>query len=148
MENGSTSKDSIALDWDELYDYMRLFDMSENRTRFSSQPYVVPERLMITFSAKSGRRFQEIFMKKGTSNDSHRKHIEKLNYLQYMNSPQYNQKLFAAIPVMENNMMLYLLYPSSDSINESIKSIGKRLTAEIDEKAKVMIYESKKNLIC
>lgn len=139
MENGSSRKDSIIHDWEQLHDYMKLYDMSENRIRYSSQPYVVPERLMTTFSTKSGRRFQDILKNNEAAKDGHRSRIEKMNYLHYMKSPQYDQKQFASIPVLENNMVLYLLYPPASFVKDRIKSIGKLLTAEIENKTKVMI---------
>jgi hypothetical protein len=94
---------------------------------------------MTTFSTKSGRRFQDILKNNEAAKDGHRSRIEKMNYLHYMKSPQYDQKQFASIPVLENNMVLYLLYPPASFVKDRIKSIGKLLTAEIENKTKVMI---------
>lgn len=139
MENGSPEKDTLIRDWEELYDYMRLYDMSENRILFGLQPYVVPERLMTTFSSKSGRCFQDLLKYSNRAKDGRHNRIEKLNCLKYIKSPQYDQKSFARIPTLDNNMILYLLYPDASHSKENTKDIRLALAAEIEEKTKVMI---------
>lgn len=106
-------------DIEELYEYMVLFDMTDDR-RTGREPHAVPERLMESFKSSKGFTYQEIASFGLSRNrDEPSNILEFTQYMDYVADRRYDNGEFARIGKMSNNMKLYLYYPSHHQYSNS-----------------------------
>jgi hypothetical protein len=111
-------------DREELYEYMILFDMTDDR-RTGREPHAVPERLMESFKSSKGFGYQEITSFGVSRNKDEPSNIlELIQYMDYVADHRYGNGEFARIGKMPNNMKLYLYYPSHHQFSNSRREMS------------------------
>ncbi|KAI9472087.1 MAG: hypothetical protein EXX96DRAFT_345959 [Benjaminiella poitrasii] len=118
---------------DELFDYMRLFDMSEERDHQKLQPHVVSERVMNSFVSTSGHRADGIVrylhdrdirqqqqqQDSSTTDggvDTVQLTIETLQYISYSKDRRLKTGAWPKLKSVVNHLKLYLYHPCLDDI--------------------------------
>ncbi|KAI8373410.1 hypothetical protein EDC96DRAFT_499230 [Choanephora cucurbitarum] len=123
---------------DEVITYMKIFDITLDRDPLD--PYVVPERMMHSFTSSTGQTFLEILNREPLF-------VEKMNYLKFTQEKSSRNRRVQRIPPMDNNMALYIYYLKKESKppSQALRMDTARLTFQLQDR-QLLIQMSKSEI--